>query len=66
MHAVRSRKSNQEDLGQDVLAMADIEFERFVEPLRENLDQYKLAVSAKKSAGKKKEDEDIGMVEEEG
>ncbi|XP_047509610.1 DNA polymerase epsilon subunit 3 [Pieris napi] len=53
--------------GQDVLeAMADIEFERFVEPLREALEQYKLAVSAKKSAGKKKEDDDIEMVEEDG
>lgn len=54
--------------GQDVLeAMADIEFDRFVEPLREALEQYKQAVSARKQAsGKKKDDtEDVEMVEDE-
>ncbi|CAH2266956.1 DNA polymerase epsilon subunit 3 [Pararge aegeria] len=53
--------------GQDVLeAMADIEFDRFVEPLREALENYKQAVSAKKMAsGKKKDDnDDVEMVEE--
>lgn len=47
-------------LGSDVLsAMNDIEFERFIEPLTEALEQYKLAMLAKKAgAGKKKDDED--------
>lgn len=46
--------------GQDVLeAMKDIEFDRFIEPLTEAFEQYKLAMSARKSAaGKKKDDED--------
>lgn len=54
--------------GQDVLeAMADIEFDRFVEPLREALEQYKMAASAKKLASGKKKDEvdDVEMVEDE-
>ncbi|XP_068624525.1 DNA polymerase epsilon subunit 3 [Battus philenor] len=53
--------------GQDVLeAMKDIEFDRFVEPLSDALENYKQALSAKKSgAGKKKEDtEDTEMIEE--
>ncbi|XP_038217105.1 DNA polymerase epsilon subunit 3 [Zerene cesonia] len=52
--------------GQDVLeAMADIEFDRFMEPLRDALEQYKITASAKKSAaGKKKDEEDVEMVEE--
>ncbi|CAH2061998.1 unnamed protein product, partial [Iphiclides podalirius] len=53
--------------GQDVLeAMKDIEFDRFVEPLTEALENYKQAVSAKKAgAGKKKEDvEDVEMIED--
>ncbi|VVD01019.1 unnamed protein product [Leptidea sinapis] len=54
--------------GQDVIdAMADIEFDRFVEPLKETLEQYKLQASAKKSASSKKKDdgEDVEIIEEE-
>ncbi|XP_023938314.1 DNA polymerase epsilon subunit 3 [Bicyclus anynana] len=53
--------------GQDVLeAMTDIEFDRFVEPLREALENYKQVTSAKKLAtGKKKDDsDDIEMVDD--
>ncbi|XP_041985775.1 DNA polymerase epsilon subunit 3 [Aricia agestis] len=46
--------------GQDVIeALADIEFERFVEPLKESLEQYKQMASAKKTAGKKKDDDEV-------
>lgn len=54
--------------GQDILeAMSDIEFDRFVEPLRNALDQYKQTVTAKKLASGKKKDEteDVEMVEDE-
>lgn len=53
--------------GQDVLdAMRDIEFDNFVEPLGEALEQYKQLVSARKSgAGKKKDDpEDVETIED--
>ena len=53
--------------GQDVLeAMRDIEFDRFVEPLGEYLEQYKQMVSARKSgAGKKKDEgEEVEMIED--
>ncbi|XP_075987698.1 DNA polymerase epsilon subunit 3 Chrac-14 [Anticarsia gemmatalis] len=53
--------------GQDVLdAMKDIEFERFVDPLDEALEQYKLMVSAKKAnSGKKKDETDeVEMIED--
>lgn len=53
--------------GSDVLvAMKDIEFDRFIEPLAEALEQYKLNMSAKKhSAGKKKDDQDdVELIED--
>ncbi|XP_026764951.1 DNA polymerase epsilon subunit 3 [Galleria mellonella] len=52
--------------GQDVLdAMKDIEFDRFVEPLGEAFEQYKLVISARKSgAGKKKDEEEIETIED--
>ncbi|CAB3232655.1 unnamed protein product [Arctia plantaginis] len=53
--------------GQDVLdAMRDIEFDRFVDPLAESLEQYKLMVSAKKASSGKKKDEgdDVEMIED--
>lgn len=51
--------------GQDVLdAMHDIEFDRFMEPLAEALQQYKQAASARKSAGKKKDGEEVEIVED--
>ncbi|CAG9573017.1 unnamed protein product [Danaus chrysippus] len=54
--------------GQDVLeAMADIEFDRFVEPLKDALEQYKQVAFAKKQASGKKKDEteDVEMAEDE-
>ncbi|PZC72508.1 hypothetical protein B5X24_HaOG211076 [Helicoverpa armigera] len=53
--------------GQDVLdAMRDIEFDRFVEPLSESLEQYKQMVSARKSGASKKKDEgeEVEMIED--
>lgn len=54
--------------GQDVLeAMKDIEFDRFVEPLAESLEQYKQVMSAKKSSAAKKKDDsdDCELIEDE-
>ncbi|XP_072933765.1 DNA polymerase epsilon subunit 3 [Epargyreus clarus] len=52
--------------GQDVVeAMKDIEFDRFVEPLTEALENYKQMVSAKKLSNKKKDDGDeVEIIEE--
>lgn len=53
--------------GQDVLeAMKDIEFDRFVGPLGESLEQYKQVMSAKKSSAAKKKDdgEDCELIED--
>lgn len=47
--------------GQDVLdAMEDIEFEKFIEPLKESLEIYKASLKLKKgiTAAKKKDQED--------